>query len=258
MEKLRIVPVQSSIAWEDPEANFAHFGKIIEALASVDVIILPEMFTTGFSMNTTLAENMQGRVVEWMQKMAARSGAAVCGSVMAREGSQSFNRLFWVEPSGDVRQYDKRHLFTYAGEGNHFVAGTQKLIITWKGWRIMPVVCYDLRFPVWLRRSSRDPYDLLIVVANWPESRITHWDVLLAARAIENQVYVAGINRTGTDHKGLNYPGHSRVISPKGDLLHDAGERECHDMVSLDADLLTRWRSEFNVSADADHFTFTE
>ena len=197
--ELNIIGIQSSIVWEKPEANLEYFDQQISKLPStVDLVILPEMFTTGFSMNPiSIAETMEGPTVKWMVITAKIYSMAIVGSVVIKENDQYFNRLFFVHPNGHIETYDKRHLFTLAKENDQYTSGNERLIVLYKGWRICPLICYDLRFPVWSRNTNE--YDLLVYVANWPSIRIDAWDTLLKARAIENISYCIGVNRVGED-----------------------------------------------------------
>ena len=206
---LNITLVQSDLHWHDQDVNRDMFSQKIESLSEdTDLIILPEMFTTGFTMEAEqYAEEMDGATLQWMKKMSHKTQAVITGSIIIKEGGSYFNRLIWMRSDGTYDTYDKRHLFAMAGEHEHYTAGQSRLIIDIEGWRICPLVCYDLRFPVWARNN--DEYDVLIYTANWPSMRAAHWNKLLVARAIENQSYVAGVNRVGTDGKGYPYDGDS-------------------------------------------------
>lgn len=214
MKDLNVTLIQTDIVWEDPAANLAHYAEMIGKIGeATDLIILPEMFTTGFTMNPAAnAETMNGPAVNWMKQQAATTRAAVMGSLVIEEGGEYFNRLIWMLPDGNFQTYDKRHLFAMAGEHERYRAGTDRLVVQYKGWRICPLICYDLRFPVWARND--DAYDLLIYTANWPETRAYDWLTLLRARAIENQCYAVGVNRVGTDANGYVYNGDSCVVDP--------------------------------------------
>ncbi len=202
MDNFLVTLVQSHLDWEAPQSNLDRFTALMEPLAGkTDLIILPEMFTTGFAMQPApLAESSDGPTLEWMKKMARQLKAVVTGSIIAEEAGKYYNRLYWVEPGGRILHYDKRHLFGMAGEGDHYASGQERLIIDYEGWRICPLICYDLRFPVWSRNTEE--IDLLIYVANWPETRANDWCTLTTARAIENQCYVAAVNRIGEDGNG--------------------------------------------------------
>jgi predicted amidohydrolase len=261
MLDLKITLIQSPLHWESTSANLAMFEeKIWNIEGTTDVIVLPEMFTTGFSMDPTrLAEQMNLQTTRWMKQMATQTGALVLGSFIVRENEKYFNRLVWMEPGGKYLTYDKRHLFRMADEHTHYSAGDNRLIGVWKGWNICPLVCYDLRFPVWSRNSwdkkeQRMVYDLLIYVANWPEVRIAAWDLLLQARAIENLSYVVGVNRIGADGHGIIHNGHSAALGPKGDYLFAAGDAEIVTTITLNAQALEDYRSRFPAYRDADDF----
>jgi omega-amidase len=224
--ELKIVGIQADLAWENPQQNRIFFLEKIKALdTDVDLIVLPEMFTTGFTMHPEkVAEKMEGLSVSWMQKIAQEKQTALCGSLVISENGAFYNRLVFVHPSGAIETYNKRHSFTLAGEDKVYTAGTKKISIAYKGWKICPLICYDLRFPVWARNT--DNYDLLIFMANWPIARIKAWDVLLKARAIENMSYVIGINRTGADANNYSYSGNSLVINYLGEELSNLKKNE--------------------------------
>lgn len=252
---LRLTLFQSQLAWEDIDANLQQFSQKLAGLAKdrTDLILLPEMFTTGFSMNAqALAETMDGKTVAWMQEMAAAKGAVVCGSAIIREGEHCFNRLLWVRPDGTVATYDKRHCFTLAGEQEHFNAGTERLIVSCKEWKICPLICYDLRFPVWSRNNCG--YDLLIYIANWPNKRSEAWKSLLRARAIENQAYTVGVNRVGLDEKQLQYSGDSTVIDYAGSVLYQVSEVEDGFSITLSWEKQEEFRQKLPFLADQDSF----
>ncbi len=216
---LRVTGIQTNLHWENPEKNRQGFSKYFSALAgTTDLIILPELFTTGFSMNvSTTAEHMTGASVKWMQDWALKTQAAIVGSLPVLENGHYYNRLLFVHPSGKIDHYNKRHLFSLAKEQTVFTGGSERLIVNYKGWRICPLICYDLRFPVWSR--NHQDYDLLLYTANWPKQRINAWDALLIARAIENISYVVGINRVGTDPKNNTYTGRSAGYDFLGNAL---------------------------------------
>ena len=262
MQDLKITLVQSDLHWEDIEANLAMFEeKIWQIGNSTDVIVLPEMFTTGFTMNAPkLAEHMNMRTFKWMKQMADQTGALILGSYIVTVHERYYNRLLWMEPGGAFKTYDKRHLFRMSDEHKVFSPGESLLIGTWKGWRICPLVCYDLRFPVWSRNtwdigSKRMAYDLMIYVANWPTARIDAWNTLLKARAIENLSYVAGVNRIGQDGTGIEYNGNSAVISPKGDAIYSNEGMDTSRTIELNANSLLAFRDRFPAFMDADEFT---
>jgi len=259
MNELRVSLVQADLRWEDTEANLLHLGQMIDGLAGhTDLILLPEMFGTGFSMQTSLAEQRNGAAVTWMKKQAAKSGAVLCGSLMMEDQGLYFNRLLWAEPDGTLQHYDKRHLFGLGQEHEHYTAGHALLQLTWRGWRIRPLICYDLRFPVWSRQTTSQPYDLLLYVANWPERRSHAWRSLLTARAIENQCYVAGVNRVGHDGHQIAHRGDSRLLDPLGELLLDAGQTESVVTGLLRMDLLQQHRAQLPFLKDADSFIISK
>lgn len=259
MQDLNVTIIQSDLHWQSADANLAMFEeKIWKIGKKTDLIILPEMFTTGFSMDVTLlAEPMNFRSFKWMKQQAAQTGAVITGSIIVKEEGKYYNRLFWVEPDGSYDYYDKRHLFRMADEHHYYSAGNKRLVKKLKGWNIMPLVCYDLRFPVWSRNRSegdKPEYDLLLYVANWPAARIAAWDALLKARAIENLCYTAGVNRVGKDGKGIDYNGHSGIYDYKGETLFiRKGEETIHSQ-TLDYNALQAYRSKFPAYLDADNF----
>jgi omega-amidase len=221
MDALQISIVQSDLYWEDKARNMARFDECLSGLKGrTDLIVLPEMFTTGFSMQPAkLAEQTEGPSLEWMRTKAQHLQAVITGSIIAKQGANYFNRLLWVYPDGTYQHYDKRHLFTLAHEHEHYQAGTERVITTVKGWKVLPLICYDLRFPVWSRNT--DNYDLLLYVANWPQMRSKAWSSLLAARAIENQAYTVGVNRIGADGHDIPHTGDSAIFDFTGAcLLH--------------------------------------
>ena len=259
--ELNIALIQEELEWENPAANRARFTELFKTLKNVDVAVLPEMFTTGFSMTCAhLAEEMDGPTVRWMKEQSALLGGAICGSVLIETDSGLFNRLLWVTPDGKVEYYDKRHLFTLANEQDYFQSGDERLIVDYKGWKICPMICYDLRFPVWSRNGwdavAGADYDLLIYVANWPSKRADAWRKLLVARAIENQSYVVGVNRIGHDGKGFEYTGDSRLFDAMGKELieFEQGDKnqKTHTLVKSD---LVRVREKLSFLPDQDRFT---
>jgi predicted amidohydrolase len=259
MDDLRVTMIQADLAWEDRAANLNTLADTIDALANPgDLIVLPEMFATGFSMApNALAETMTGDSVRWLHQIAASTNAAVTGSLMIEVEGRYYNRLLWVTPDGGQSTYDKKHLFTFAGEDRIYTAGKTPLQVSLKEWLIRPMICYDLRFPVWTR--NRDPYyDLAVFVANWPAKRADHWRSLLKARAIENQSYVIGVNRVGRDGKGHDYIGDSMAVDPVGRIIFHRSIDACVHTVCLEADQLQRCRQGFPALADGDGFTFTE
>ncbi len=247
--------LQVNLKWEHPENNRSLFSKEINALSEeVDLVILPEMFTTGFSMNAEkLAEETEGPTLLWMQEWAKRREFAITGSVIITENGNYYNRLFFVYPDGSYKTYDKRHTFTLAKEDKTYTAGKERLIVEYKGWKICPLVCYDLRFPVFARNTV--DYDLLIYVANWPEKRVAAWDALLKARAIENMSFCIGVNRTGTDGDGYVYNGHSAAYDCLGKLLtHADVEESFAKEIVLDYNHLQETRDQLKFLLDRDEF----
>ena len=252
---LQVGLIQTELIWEDPVANREMFtAKLKELPEDTDLAVLPEMFTTGFSMHPQkLAEPARGKTLEWMQKMASERDMAITGSLIVKERHNYYNRLYVVFPDGSYRQYDKRHLFRMGEENKHYTAGQDKMRFRLKGWRILPLICYDLRFPVWSR--NKGDYDVLIYVANWPEPRRHVWNALLVARALENQVYVVGLNRIGEDGQGLSYAGDSMVVHPKGHIISDTQPHaSSEETVTLSGEELIRFRDKFPVGKDADDF----
>ena len=261
MTNLRISLIQGDTRWHDPEANRSYYGRLMASLHGLtDLVLLPETFTSGFSNDAIeQAETMDGPTVQWMRDQARALDAAVCGSVQLRVDGDVFNRLLFVTPDGVVQTYDKRHLFRYGGEHERYAGGRDRLIVEWKGWRICPLVCYDLRFPVFARNGF-DPdanaldYDLLVFVANWPSARAYPWKTLLRARAIENLCYVAGLNRVGADGNGLHYAGDSAVIDFLGHPASEATDREVVFTTTLLRGELDAHRARFPAMLDADAF----
>lgn len=243
--------------WENITANLAILEEKIATLPeSVDVIVLPEMFSTGFSMNAPdLAEVMNVTTTRWLKMMAAQTQALLIGSFQVKEGKNYYNRLLCVRPEGTYEIYDKRHLFRYGAEHETFTAGRERLVVTWKGWRICPLICYDLRFPVWSRQDAESPYDLLLYVANWPAARAYAWDTLLRARAIENLSYVVGVNRVGNDGNAIDYSGGSLAVDFLGEIITDLGEAESVKVVQLAKEPLEKYRESFPALLDADDFS---
>lgn len=256
MSQLRVSLVQQPLLWHDPRGNRAHFAEILAPLAGrTDLVVLPETFTTGFSMEVeALGEPAAGASVDWFRAQAAALDAVVTGSVITREDSRYYNRLLWALPDGEVRHYDKRHLFRMGREHEHFTAGLAAWSISWRGMRICPLVCYDLRFPVFSRRRAELDYDLLIYVANWPSARVEAWKLLLRARAIENQAFVVGVNRSGPDGNGVAYPGESAAIDYLGHTLASLGDSAGIVTTVLDAAALASFRDKFPAHLDADRF----
>ncbi|SIQ61269.1 amidohydrolase [Pontibacter lucknowensis] len=253
---LRVTIIQTSLHWQDAAANRSMFSEKLALVApDTDLVVLPEMFTTGFSMDASgLAEETEGPTLEWMKEEAAKHEAVLTGSVIVREGEQYFNRLYWVRPDGTYEHYNKRHLFRMAKEHHTYTPGQEKLLVELRGWKICPLVCYDLRFPVWSRNVGSE-YDLLLYVANWPKPRANAWSILLQARAIENLSYVVGVNRVGTDGNGHPYSGDSAIIHPKGYKLLETTEAEGMHTITLSKQELTDFREAFPAHLDADDFT---
>lgn len=262
MRDLKITLLQSDLYWEEIDANLSAFEeKIWQIGQGTDVIVLPEMFTTGFTMNApALGEHMNMRTFRWMRQMADQTGALILGSFIAKVHDKFYNRLLWMEPGGNYKTYDKRHLFRMAAEQKTYAAGESLLIGEWKGWRICPLICYDLRFPVWSRNtydavSKRMNYDLLIYVANWPTARVEAWSSLLKARAIENLSYVVGVNRVGVDGNSIEYNGNSAIIGPKGEVIFSSEGVEAIKTLELNANSLQAFRDKFPAYLDADDFS---
>lgn len=259
MQNLTITLVQSDLHWQDKSANLAMFEeKIWKIEEDTDIIILPEMFNTGFTMDIKkCAEPMKTSTFKWMEQMAVQKNAVITGSYIVNDHGKYYNRLVWIQPDGGFITYDKRHLFRMAHEHHYFSAGDEFAIATWKEWRICPLICYDLRFPSWSRNSyaledEMLDYDLLLYVANWPLARIGAWDILLQARAIENQSYVAGVNRIGVDGNGIVYNGHSLVSNFKGEIAHHMRSSEGIYTHTLDGMELVKYRKKFPAFLDSD------
>ncbi len=280
MSSLTITTIQTNLAWENKAANLQVLERKMNELdQKTEIIVLPEMFSTGFSMNPKiLAEAMDGETIEWMKTIASKNKIILTGSLIIREDDQYFNRLVWMLPNGQFGYYDKRHLFAYGEEDKHYTAGNKRLIASVKGWKINLQVCYDLRFPVWARNrllqtgqvadeshitaetqaesGIKPEYDILIYVANWPERRSHAWKTLLCARAIENQSYVIGVNRVGRDGNNINYSGNSLVIDPLGEVLYHMPDEEDIFTITLQKEDLQEVRSKFPFWKDADDFNF--
>ncbi len=257
MENLKVSLIQTELTWENAEVNRAHFDRKIADIKETDLIILPEMFTTGFSMQPKhLAELPEGPTLLWMQHWAKLKNAVIIGSLIVTENDKYFNRLYVVFPDGKSLHYDKRHLFSFAGEDHAYSAGIEKLVFTYKSWKICPLVCYDLRFPVWARNT--EVYDVLLYVANWPAVRISSWDILLRGRSVENICYTIGLNRIGTDPNGNTYNGHSAVYSPLGNKLsQNDWESDFVETLQLSAEELCKTRQQFPFLDDRDQFDLT-
>jgi predicted amidohydrolase len=268
MSALSFTLFQSELHWENKEANLHMFEQKISSLKNKgNVIVLPEMFSTGFSMKPeVLAEPMDGNTLNWMRQMAQKHKVIVTGSIIIKEDSNTedgnyFNRLIWMLPNGEYAYYDKRHRFAYAEEDKHYTSGNKRLIASVNGWKINLMVCYDLRFPVWSRQDPSQiadgelEYDILIYIANWPEKRNLAWKTLLQARAIENLCYVIGVNRVGNDGNNIYYSGDSMVIDPAGEILYHKAHEEDAFTINLDKEHLQKVRERFPFWRDADHFT---
>ena len=255
MESLKITLLQVYLFWENIDKNLQNIGLKLSALREkTDIIVLPEMFSTGFTMNAeALAEEMDGKTMQWMHEKANRYDAVVTGSIIIKENGQFFNRLIWMNPDGSYQYYDKKHLFGMAKEDSVYTAGQKKLIIDFKGWKILPVICYDLRFPVWLRNQD-DLYDLLLVVASWPEKRAKHWNTLIPARAIENQSYVIALNRVGHDGNQVYYCGDTTCIDPAGNVVYYNRDEEDVYTFSIYKNEIEKTRRYMPFLKDADRF----
>lgn len=273
MSSLSFTLIQSSLEWENADANRIRFTEKIDAVDKGEIVILPEMFTTGFSMNPNdHAEQMDGETIAWMKKIAAQKKIILTGSVMIKEDDRFYNRMIWMLPNGEFGKYDKRHLFAYSGEDKHYTPGKKRLVTSVKGWKILLQVCYDLRFPVWARQTPvqsermHDPfgkgsgrgyvpeYDVIIYVANWPQRRSHAWKSLLMARAIENQCYVIAVNRVGQDGNEITYSGDSMVIDPLGEILYHKADAEDIYTIVLDKIKLEEIRKKFPFLQDGDRF----
>jgi len=258
MSTLSVTIIQADLHWHDAAANRQSFDAAIEAAKlPTDLIVLPEMFTTGFSMDAPrLAETMQGESIQWMQEKARQTNAAICGSLIIRDGDRFFNRFILADAAGVQLTYDKRHLFRLADEQHHYEAGTRLATIEINGFRIRPMVCYDLRFPVWSR--NKNDYDLLVFVANWPSRRHHAWENLLRARAIENLSFGVGVNRVGTDGNDLPYAGGSAIIDYLGHEIVDLGDRVGSATATLELEQLRKFRDRFAFHRDADEFRIAD
>lgn len=256
MQDLTVSIIQSFLHWEDPEKNLEMFAQKIDQISeATDLIVLPEMFTTGFTMNAALlAEADNDRTLLWLKSKAKDKNADIMGSVIIKDHGVYFNRLFWIQKNGNVLRYDKRHLFRMADEHKIYTAGQKRILGEINGWTILPLVCYDLRFPVWARQQ-KPKYDLILYVANWPERRSSHWRILLKARAIENQAYAIGVNRVGKDGLDIYYRGDSAIIDPLGNIIKQEADIEFIHTETLSWEKLERYRKKFPVWMDADTFS---
>lgn len=253
--ELQIALVQSNLVWENPKQNRLNFSKKIASISdSVDLIILPEMFTSGFTMNpNNVAESITGETISWMKTLSEEKNAAITGSLVIKENENFYNRLVFVHPNGNIETYDKRHTFTLAGEHKVYKAGENQIIINYKGWKLKPLICYDLRFPIWAR--NKENYDLLFYVANWPKVRISAWDALLLARAIENMSYCIGVNRVGLDGNNHEYSGHSAAYDVLGKRIDSIpNDKEAIEVISLNKEHIDTFRNKLGFLNDRDEF----
>lgn len=257
-QQLTVTIIQSDLHWEDKEANLQSFESKIRSIdQSAELIVLPEMFSTGFTMHPEgLAERMDGRTVQWMRRLSSFRNAVITGSMIAEENGRYYNRLIWMLPNGEFGYYDKRHLFGFAGEHNHYSPGEKKLIASLKGWKINLQICYDLRFPVWARQpvEAEKQYDVYLNVASWPDKRRHAWKSLLTARAIENQAITIGVNRVGVDGNNHRYAGDSMVIDPLGEIIWQKEEEEIIHTLTLDKEMILATRKQFPFLNDADGY----
>ncbi|MEM6685557.1 MAG: amidohydrolase [Bacteroidota bacterium] len=255
-EALKVALIQTNLTWEHPAHNRTQLTEKIQAISeAVDIIVLPEMFTSGFTMHPeSVAETMDGTTITWLKNLAKEKNAAITGSLVIAENGNHYNRSVFVLPSGEIETYDKKHTFTLAGEHKVYTAGTEKTIIHYKGWKICPLICYDLRFPVWARNVEN--YDLLLYVANWPKPRVSAWDALLKARAIENMSYSIGVNRVGLDANSLEYSGHSAAYDVLGEQLTNIPHnQEATEIVTLTKAHIATYRNKLKFLDDKDTFT---
>jgi omega-amidase len=251
---MKIALIQSDLYWEDIAENRNNFeSKINQIDSNVDLIVLPEMFSTGFTMNAVeVAETMEGETILWMKSLAKQKNCAITGSLIIKENNQYYNRMLFVFPSGEIQYYDKRHLFSLAGEDQTYTSGTEKVIVDYLGWKICLQICYDLRFPVFARNIEN--YDLLIYVANWPKVRTNAWDILLKARAVENLSYVVGVNRLGIDANNYEHIGHSQVVDFLGNYILEPQETQNVFVVELDKNIMLETRKKLDFLSDKDAF----
>lgn len=253
MSQLTLTLLQTELEWESPRDNRDRFDELLERVEQTDVIVLPEMFSTGFSMSSAeLAETMEGPTINWMRAKAEQKSATVCGSVIIEEEGHYFNRFVWMPSDGDPTTYDKRHLFRMGTENEHYSAGRKKVIVEQNGFRICPMVCYDLRFPVWSRNDTG--FHLLLYVANWPAPRRQHWKTLLRARAVENLCYVVGLNRVGRDGNDVDYAGDSAIVDFNGETLVDLQDQATSTTATMDLESLEQYREAFPAWRDRDQF----
>lgn len=254
--EITVTLVQNDLIWENIQGNLSSIqSKLNHSVSYTDLIILPEMFTTGFSMRPApLAEKMDGLSMQWMHKMATGFDAVLCGSLIIEEQGNFYNRLIWMPPDGNYLYYDKRHLFSLAEEDKVFTSGNKKEVFHWRGWKICPQICYDLRFPAWIR--NQEGYDIFLIVANWPDKRMNAWNTLLRARAIENQAFTIGVNRIGIDGNGYHYTGGSSVIDPMGEPVTEIPDGETISTVTLKHSVLNQIREKLPFLNDRDHYEF--
>ena len=261
MSSLHFTIIQTSLFWEDKGANLDKLGQKIRSIQEpTEIIVLPEMFNTGFSMQPAImGETMEGPTVDWMRRLSAEKKAIITGSLIIEENRKYYNRLIWMLPNGQLGYYDKRHLFAFAGEDQHYTPGNKRLIASVKGWKINLQICYDLRFPVWARQQKNEEtqkeYDVLLYVANWPEKRIEHWQKLLPARAIENQCFTIGVNRVGLDGHNIEHSGDSMIVGPLGEILYHCAYEEDVFHIRLEKEEVNNTRAQFPFWKDADDFT---
>lgn len=251
---LNIALVQTPLVWEDPQANRVLLEEKMRVISKADIVVLPEMFTSGFTMSPQqVSDSMRGETMSWLLKLSREIQMAICGSLVIEEDGKYYNRFVFVEPSGQISHYDKRHTFTLAGEDKVYQRGTEKVIVNYKGWKICPLICYDLRFPVWARNT--EVYDVLLYVANWPKPRINAWDTLLKARAIENMSYCIGVNRVGIDANDLEYSGHSAVYDSLGETMLEFADSEIGTkVIGLHKNHLSATRNKLRFLNDKDEF----
>lgn len=257
IENLKITVFQAYLFWENIEKNLQNLTLRISAgiREKTDLIVLPEMFNTGFTMNVeTQHEEMGGRTMQWMKHVAFKMDCVVTGSLIIKENNRYYNRQIWMNPDGTFQQYDKKHLFGLGNEDKNFTPGTNPIIVKLKGWKIRLAICYDLRFPVWLRNVDQS-YDLLLIIASWPDKRVLHWKALVAARAIENQSYVVAVNRVGHDGNDIYHSGHSMCLDPNGNTIYYKPEDEDLYTFSINYQELVKIRRQFPFLKDADKFT---
>jgi predicted amidohydrolase len=259
MDNLKITIYQGYLFWENIEKNLQNISLRLSGIREkTNLIILPEMFNTGFTMNAEkLGETMNGKTMQWMQNTAKKFDCVVTGSIIIKENGKFYNRLLWIRPDGTHEHYDKRHLFALGKEHQTYTAGTKKLIVELNGWKICPMICYDLRFPVWMRNVNED-YDLLMIVANWPEKRALHWRTLIPARAVENQSYVIGVNRVGHDGNEVYHSGDSTCIDPNGNVVYYKRDEEDVYTFSVIGDEVKKARRALPFLKDADKFKIVD